>query len=294
MNFGQLMTAMITPFTNEGKLDLKGTIDLIDHLYQTGTDTIVINGTTAEVPTLTNEEKRTMLETAIQHAEGKMKVIAGVGSNNTASSIELAKEAAQLGADGIMVVAPYYNKPSQEGLYQHMLQIADSVSLPVMLYNVPGRTGVDMSIETTIRLATHPNIFAIKEASANLDKVSALIHQAPADFIVYSGDDSLTLPMLAVGAAGVVSVASHIIGSEMKQMIQAFEAGQTKQAAAHHSKLFPVMHAMFMAPNPAPVKAALQAYGLPSGGVRLPLIELTDMEKSVLQPIIEPFVPQTT
>ncbi|GAF14429.1 dihydrodipicolinate synthase [Bacillus sp. JCM 19045] len=294
MNFGQLMTAMITPFTNDGKLDITGTMNLIDHLYETGTDTLVINGTTAEVPTLTNEEKRSMLQTAIQHASGKMKVIAGVGSNNTALSVELAQEAYQLGADGIMVVAPYYNKPSQEGLYQHMMQVADATPLPVMLYNVPGRTGVDMSIETTLRFATHSNVFAIKEASADVDKISALIHQAPADFLVYSGDDSLTLPILAVGGAGVVSVASHIVGSEMKQMIAAFESGQIKQAAAQHSKLFPVMQAMFMAPSPAPVKAALEAYGLPSGAVRLPLLALTDVEKSVLQPIIAPFVPQTT
>ncbi|WP_054711975.1 4-hydroxy-tetrahydrodipicolinate synthase [Bacillus sp. JCM 19041] len=293
MNFGQIVTAMIAPFSEDGSLDLQATTTLIDHLHHNHTDTLVVNGTTGEAPVLTAEEKKQLLQTAIAHSKGRMNVIAGVGSNNTQQSIELAKEAEALGADGIMVVVPYYNKPSQEGIYQHMVQIADAVSLPVMLYNVPGRTGVDMSVETTLRLATHRNVFAIKEASGSMDKVSAIIRQSPPHFSVYSGDDSLTLPMLSLGAKGVVSVASHIIGTEMKQMISAFESGDVKLAASMQSELFPVMQALFMAPNPTPVKAALKTFGIPCGGVRLPLVPLTELENSALQSVISPFVPHS-
>ncbi|MFS0786731.1 4-hydroxy-tetrahydrodipicolinate synthase [Shouchella sp. 1P09AA] len=294
MHFGQLLTAMITPFSRDGSIDKEGTYSLIQHLANTGTDTLVINGTTAEAPVLTAAERKEMLALAIQAADKRMNVIAGVGSNNTTHSIEMAKEAEALGADGIMVVTPYYNKPSQEGIYQHMLQVATAVSLPVMLYNVPGRTGANMSVETTIRLSLVPNIVALKEASGDVDKVTEIVAQTADHFLVYSGDDSLTLPMMAVGATGVVSVASHIVGSEMKEMMTALTSGNLKHAQTIHHSLYPIMTGLFMAPNPTAVKAALTAFQLPAGSVRLPLIPLTDDEETRLYHLLEPFLPQTT
>ncbi|RQW20412.1 4-hydroxy-tetrahydrodipicolinate synthase [Bacillus sp. C1-1] len=294
MHFGQLLTAMITPFSQDGSIDKEGTFSLIQHLASTGTDTLVVNGTTAESPVLTASERKDMLKLAIQASTKQMKVIAGVGSNSTAHTIELAKEAEALGADGIMVVTPYYNKPSQEGIYQHMLQVATAVSLPVMLYNVPGRTGADMSVETAIRLSLIPNIVALKEASGDVDKVTEIVSQTTDHFQVYSGDDSLTLPMMAVGATGVVSVASHIVGLEMKEMMQALHDGEFQHAKTIHQRIYPVMKGLFMAPNPTAVKAALTAFNLPAGSVRLPLIPLTDEENHALHVLLQPFLPQTT
>ncbi|XOQ16194.1 MAG: 4-hydroxy-tetrahydrodipicolinate synthase [Shouchella clausii] len=295
MDFGYLMTAMVTPFTNENALDVNGIRTLINHLAKNGTDTVVIHGTTGEAPTLTLEEKQTLLSVAVEEAvNANIKVIAGIGANSTQQAVQMAQAAEQTGADGLMVVVPYYNKPSQEGIYQHIAQVAQSTPLPVMLYNVPGRTGADMSAETALRLAAIDQVFAIKEASGNIDKVTEILRLAPEGFSVYSGDDSLTLPMMAVGAKGVVSVASHIVGREMKQMIDAFATGELQLAASIHHKLFPVMKAMFMAPSPAPVKEALARYRLPGGGVRLPLIGLNEAESIELEAVLEPFLPITS
>ncbi|AST97741.1 4-hydroxy-tetrahydrodipicolinate synthase [Shouchella clausii] len=295
MDFGYLMTAMVTPFTNENALDVNGIRTLINHLAKNGTDTVVIHGTTGEAPTLTLEEKQTLLSVAVEEAaNANIKVIAGIGANSTEQAVQMAQAAEQTGADGLMVVVPYYNKPSQEGIYQHIAQVAQSTPLPVMLYNVPGRTGADMSAETALRLAAINQVFAIKEASGNIDKVTEILRLAPEGFSVYSGDDSLTLPMMAVGARGVVSVASHIVGREMKQMIDAFASGELQLAASIHHKLFPVMKAMFMAPSPAPVKTALARYQLPGGGVRLPLIGLNEAESIELEAVLEPFLPITS
>ncbi|WMM31856.1 4-hydroxy-tetrahydrodipicolinate synthase [Shouchella clausii] len=292
MDFGYLMTAMVTPFTNENALDVNGIRTLIHHLANNGTDTVVIHGTTGEAPTLTLEEKQTLLSVAVEEAaNANIKVIAGIGANSTQQAVQMAQLAEQTGADGLMVVVPYYNKPSQEGIYQHIAQVAQSTPLPVLLYNVPGRTGADMSAETALRLAEIDQVFAIKEASGNIDKVTEILRLAPEGFSVYSGDDSLTLPMMAVGAKGVVSVASHIVGREMKQMIDAFASGELQLAASIHHKLFPVMKAMFMAPSPAPVKTALARYRLPGGGVRLPLIGLNEAENMELAAVLEPFLP---
>ncbi|ALA55164.1 4-hydroxy-tetrahydrodipicolinate synthase [Shouchella clausii] len=292
MDFGYLMTAMVTPFTNENALDVNGIRTLIHHLANNGTDTVVIHGTTGEAPTLTLEEKQTLLSVAVEEAaNANIKVIAGIGANSTQQAVQMAQLAEQTGADGLMVVVPYYNKPSQEGIYQHIAQVAQSTPLPVLLYNVPGRTGADMSAETALRLAEIDQVFAIKEASGNIDKVTEILRLAPEGFSVYSGDDSLTLPMMAVGAKGVVSVASHIVGREMKQMIDAFASGELQLAASIHHKLFPVMKAMFMAPSPAPVKEALARYRLPGGGVRLPLIGLNEAENMELAAVLEPFLP---
>ncbi|MFP7284690.1 4-hydroxy-tetrahydrodipicolinate synthase [Shouchella clausii] len=295
MDFGYLMTAMVTPFTNENALDVNGIRTLINHLAKNGTDTVVIHGTTGEAPTLTLEEKQTLLSVAVEEAaNANIKVIAGIGANSTEQAVQMAQAAEQTGADGLMVVVPYYNKPSQEGIYQHIAQVAQSTPLPVMLYNVPGRTGADMSAETALRLAAINQVFAIKEASGNIDKVTEILRLAPEGFSVYSGDDSLTLPMMAVGAKGVVSVASHIVGCEMKQMIDAFATGELQLAASIHHKLFPVMKAMFMAPSPAPVKEALARYQLPGGRVRLPLIGLNEAESIELEAVLEPFLPITS
>lgn len=200
----------------------------------------------------------------------------------------MTKAAEQLGVEAIMLVVPYYNKPSQEGMYAHFKAIAESTSLPVMLYNIPGRSAVNMSVETTLRLAQIPNIVATKEASADLEAMSEIIENAPEGFSLYSGDDSLTLPILSIGGTGVVSVASHIVGNEMQQMVRNFQAGQVTAAAMQHRQLLPVMKKLFMAPNPTPVKAALEMKGFKVGQVRLPLVPLTNEQQQELQSVIHP------
>ncbi|WP_121612337.1 4-hydroxy-tetrahydrodipicolinate synthase [Mesobacillus foraminis] len=286
-NFGQLLTAMVTPFDELGEIDFHATKHLINHLIQTGTEGLVVAGTTGESPTLTSEEKLDLFKFVVEVVDGRVPVIAGTGSNNTRASIALTKAAEATGVDGIMLVAPYYNKPSQEGLYQHFKAIADSTSLPVMLYNIPGRSSVGISAETTIRLSEIKNITSIKEASGNLDAMSEIISRTPDDFTLYSGDDGLTLPVLSIGGTGVISVASHVLGSEMLDMIKLFKAGNVQEAAAAHRALLPRMRALFTAPSPSPVKAALNLTGVPVGGVRLPMIPLTDDQTRELQEALQ-------
>lgn len=286
MNFGQLLTAMVTPFDQNGEIDFNATRNLVDYLIENGTDGIVVAGTTGESPTLTSEEKVALFQFVVDVVNGRVPVIAGTGSNNTRASISLTKQAEEAGVDGIMLVAPYYNKPSQEGMYQHFKAIAESVSLPIMIYNIPGRCVVNISVETIVRLSQLPNIVAVKEASGNLDAMAEIISQTPSDFSLYSGDDGLALPVLAIGGTGVVSVASHVIGNEMKEMIHQFKNGQVQEAASAHRRLLPIMKALFTAPNPAPVKAALNINGVNVGGLRLPLLPLSDEEKSALQAVL--------
>lgn len=286
MNFGQLLTAMVTPFDQNGEIDFNATRNLVDYLIENGTDGIVVAGTTGESPTLSSEEKVALFQFVVNVVNGRVPVIAGTGSNNTRASISLTKQAEEAGVDGIMLVAPYYNKPSQEGMYQHFKAIAESTSLPIMIYNIPGRCAVNISAETIVRLSQLPNIVAVKEASGNLDAMAEIISQTPSDFSLYSGDDGLTLPVLAIGGTGVVSVASHVIGNEMKDMIQLFKNGQVQEAASAHRRLLPIMKALFTAPNPAPVKAALNINGVNVGGLRLPLLPLSDEEKSALQAVL--------
>ncbi|MEK4564934.1 4-hydroxy-tetrahydrodipicolinate synthase [Alkalihalobacillus sp. FSL R5-0424] len=288
MNFGKVITAMITPFNEFGQVDVEATERLIEHLIENGSDALVVGGTTGESPTLTTEEKKLVFKTTVKAVNGRVPVIAGTGSNNTQASIDLTNEAATIGVDAVMLVAPYYNRPSQEGLYQHFKTIAESTNLPVMLYNVPGRSAITIDVETTLRLAQIPNIVSMKEASEDLDAMALLIDQAPAGFTVYSGDDSLTLPVLAIGGAGVVSVASHIFGKEMQQMATLFEAGKVQAAARMHRQLLPGMKALFAAPNPVPVKAALQMYHIKTGSVRLPLLPLTAEQEQSLRDTLEP------
>mgnify|MGYP001770572864 FL=1 len=287
VQFGNVVTAMVTPFDRKGNLDLAKTTELVNYLLDNGTDALVVAGTTGESPTLTTEEKVALFRHVVSVVNGRVPVIAGTGTNNTRASIELTKRAEEAGVDAVMLVAPYYNKPNQEGLYQHFKVIAESTPLPVMLYNVPGRTSVNLAPETVIRLAAIPNIVAVKEAGGNLEAMAEIIERTPDDFQLYSGDDSLTLPVLAIGGAGVVSVASHIIGNEMQQMIRAFQAGDHQAAAALHRKWLPLMKGLFAAPSPVPVKTALQLRGLDVGSVRLPLVPLTEQERNELSRLLD-------
>jgi 4-hydroxy-tetrahydrodipicolinate synthase len=286
MNFGQVLTAMVTPFDQQGEVDYNATRTLVNYLIANGTDGLVVAGTTGESPTLTTEEKVSLFKFVVDVTAGRVPVIAGTGSNNTRASISLTKQAEEAGVDGIMLVTPYYNKPSQEGLFQHFKAIAEATSLPIMLYNIPGRSAVNMSAETIIRLSEITNIVAVKEASGNLDAIADIISHTPSDFTIYSGDDGLTLPVLAVGGAGVVSVAAHVIGNEMQELVTLFKHGRVQEAASLHRRLLPLMKALFAAPNPSPVKAALNLQGVQVGGVRLPLLPLNDEERSTLQQVL--------
>lgn len=286
VDFGRLLTAMVTPFDEQGKIDWKKAEKLIDHLLETGTDTLVVSGTTGESPVLSKEEKIELFRFVTAYTAGRAKVIAGTGSNDTYSSIALTKEAEKTGVHGIMLVAPYYNKPNQEGLYQHFKAIAESTTLPVMIYNVPGRTAVNIAVDTIVRLAQIPNVFAVKEASGDLSQMAYIIEKTPADFILYSGDDKVTLPVLAIGGKGVVSVASHVIGREMKEMMELFNAGQLEEAAKLHRKLLPVFEGLFFAPSPVPVKTALNMKGVDVGPMRLPLVPLNEREEEFLRTLL--------
>lgn len=270
--FGRVLTAMITPFNQSGAVDYESVRRLASHLVSHGTDTIVVCGTTGESPTLSWSEEYELFQVVKAAISGRGKVIAGTGSNSTREAIAATQKAAELGLDGTLQVVPYYNKPPQAGLHAHFSAIAKAVpDLPIMLYNVPGRTGQNLEASTVAKLAEIPNIVAIKEASGNLDQVSEICRLTPADFDVYSGDDSLTLPMLAVGAVGVVSVASHLVGESLQQMIQAYETGQVLVARDVHLKLLPLCKALFATTNPILIKAALELQGWSVGACRLPL-----------------------
>ncbi|MFC4557177.1 4-hydroxy-tetrahydrodipicolinate synthase [Virgibacillus kekensis] len=286
MNFGRILTAMVTPFGDNGKIDFEKTTELIEHLLKNGTEGLVVAGTTGESPTLSTDEKVDLMKHVVKTVNNRVPVIAGTGSNNTAASIHLTKEAEACGVDAVMLVAPYYNKPNQKGLYEHFAAIAAETKLPVMLYNIPGRSVVKMTADTIIALSNIENIVSVKEATGDFDQASEIIEKTSDDFSVYCGDDGLTLPLLSVGADGVVSVASHVIGNEMQRMVKAFEDGNVKEAARLHRKLLPVMNGLFAAPSPSPVKAALNMKDIEVGGVRLPLIPLTNDEKHTLKGLL--------
>jgi 4-hydroxy-tetrahydrodipicolinate synthase len=275
---------MITPFHQDGGVDYAVAESLAVHLAKSGSDTLVVCGTTGESPTLSWDEEYQLFQVVQQAVAGKAKVIAGTGSNSTAEAIAATQKADKLGLDGTLQVVPYYNKPPQEGLYQHFREIAkSSPDLPLILYNVPGRTGQNLLPTTVARLAEIPNVVAIKEASGNLDQVSQIRRSTPKEFKIYSGDDSLTLPMLAVGAQGVISVASHLVGEQLQQMIQAFEQGQIEIATQIHLRLFPLFKVLFQSTNPIPVKAALRLQGWQVGMTRLPLADDYTTLNQVLQ-----------
>ncbi|HHZ17005.1 MAG TPA: 4-hydroxy-tetrahydrodipicolinate synthase [Peptococcaceae bacterium] len=279
----RLVTAMITPFKNDLSVDYEGAQKLALQLIEDGNEGIVVSGTTGESPNLTMQEKLDLYK-AVKEAVGpEAWVIAGTGSNCTRDSVSLTEEASKLGVDGVMLVAPYYNKPSQEGLYQHFKTVASATDLPVIVYNVPGRTSANILPDTVARLAADvPNIIAIKEACGNMDQVTALKNAVPENFFVYSGDDSMTLPMLAVGCYGIISVVAHIAAADMRRMIEAYLMGDVQLASQLHLKLFPLIKAMFLTTNPVPVKKALELLGRPSGKVRLPLVEATVAETQAI------------
>lgn len=287
--FGRVLTAMITPFNADGSVNYSMAEALADHLAHHGTDTLVICGTTGESPSLTWSEEYDLFLAVKQAVAGKVKVIAGTGSNSTSEAIAATQKADKIGLDGSLQVVPYYNKPPQEGLYHHFRAIAESTpDLPLMLYNIPGRTGQNLLPETVARLAKIPSIVAIKEASGNLDQVSQIRGTTPSDFTIYSGDDSLTLPMLAVGGQGIVSVASHLVGDQLQQMIQAFEIGQWQTALQIHLRLFPLFKALFITTNPIPLKAALDLQGWDVGSSRLPLCDATPELAEALRSVMTP------
>lgn len=276
VKFGKVLTAMITPFKEDGTVNYEVAEKLAFWLAEHGTDTIVVCGTTGESPTLTWDEEYQLFQVVKKGTAGKAKVMAGTGSNSTTEAIVATQKAAGLGLDGSLQVVPYYNKPPQTGLYEHFKAIAlNSPDLPIMLYNVPGRTSCNLEAETVAKLAEIPNIVAIKEASGNLDLASQIRCLTPPEFSIYSGDDSLTLPILAVGGSGVVSVASHLVGEQLQQMIQAFENGKVGEATKIHLELFDLFKALFATTNPIPIKTALKLIGWEVGSYRLPLCEPT-------------------
>lgn len=287
---GEIITAMVTPFNKDREVDYSKVEELAKYLIHNGSDSILVAGTTGESPTLTHEEELEILSTVQRAVANKAKVIFGAGSNSTQTAVEMSKKAEKEGADAILSVVPYYNKPSQVGMIAHFSAIAEATKLPIILYNIPGRTGVNMAPETVAELANkYSNIVAIKQSFGDMDAVSELRALCPEDFMIYSGDDSLTLPMLSLGAYGVVSVASHVFGNEIKTMIHNFKTGNFNVAKNMHMKLFPVFKKLFMAPNPVPVKSVLTKRGIIEEYVRLPLVELTDLQKKELYDVIEIF-----
>ncbi|HEV2440295.1 MAG TPA: 4-hydroxy-tetrahydrodipicolinate synthase [bacterium] len=290
-DFGRVITAMVTPMDKSLAVDYAKAAALATRLADAGSDGFVVCGTTGESPTLSDDEKIRMFHTVREAVGGRAAVIAGTGTYDTAHSIHLTKEAEQAGCDGVLLVNPYYNKPSQEGLYRHFRAIAESTRLPVMLYNIQSRTSVNCEPATIGRLAEVPNIVAVKESSGNLDQMSQIRKLTPPSFRLYSGDDSLILPLLAVGGHGVVSVAAHVAAREIKEMILAFEAGDVRKAQALHLRLFPLFKVLFITTNPTPVKAALAMTGFDAGGLRLPMIEVTAQERQQISAVLKDLAP---
>ncbi len=281
--FGKILTAMVTPFTENGDLDYELAIKLSNYLFENGSDGIVLCGTTGESPTLSWAEQHDLFVAVRGSLDATCKVIVGTGSNCTSEAVEATKKAYASGADGALVVVPYYNKPPQEGLYKHFSSIANSAKdLPLMLYNIPGRTGCNLLPDTVKKLMDFSNILSIKAASGRIEEVTELRAICGSELSVYSGDDSLLLPMLSVGAVGVVSVASHLVGLQLKEMIHSFQSGEVSNALAIHEKLQPLFKALFMTTNPIPIKAALELSGWDVGNPRSPLSPLTnDMKKQL-------------
>ena len=282
-NAGEVITAMVTNIKEKREVDYEKVEILAHQLINTGSDAILVTGTTGESPTLTHEEEIEILCSAKRAVAGKGKVIMGTGSNSTETAVMMAKKAEKEGADAILSVVPYYNKPSQSGLIEHFSAVAEAVELPVILYNIPSRTGINMAAETVKTLARkYQNIVALKQSCGDMDAITDLKMNCPNDFTIYSGDDSLTLPMLSLGAYGVISVASHLFGKEIKSMIRNFKTGDVMTAKNMHQKLYPIFKKLFMAPNPVPVKAALAYKEVIEDYVRRPLVELTKAEKTEL------------
>ena len=273
--FGNILTAMVTPFKKNGEVDYSLAVKLANHIIDNGSDGIVLCGTTGESPTLTWDEQHELFIVIKNSLKSKAKILVGTGSNSTSEAVNATQKAFESGADGALVVAPYYNKPPQDGLYEHFKAVANAApNLPIMLYNIPGRTGCNLLPETVKKLMEFPNIVSIKAASGRIEEVTELRAECGSEFAIYSGDDSLLLPMLSVGAVGVVSVASHIVGLQLKDMISNFQNGNVLKALDIHEKLQPLFKALFETTNPIPIKAALEQLGWEVGSPRLPLVNL--------------------
>jgi 4-hydroxy-tetrahydrodipicolinate synthase len=280
--FGRLLTAMVTPFTADGSLDLDGAARVAAHLVdEQGNDALVVNGTTGESPTTTDAEKERLIRAVVEAVGDRARVVAGVGTNDTRHTIELAAAAEKAGANGLLVVTPYYNKPPQSGLLRHFTAVADATGLPVMLYDIPGRSGVPIATETLVKLAEHGRIVAVKDAKGDLTATSWVTSRS--DLAVYSGEDALTLPALAVGGVGLVGTSTHFTGALTKQMIEAYDAGDLAAALTLHRRLLPLFTGIFRTQGTILVKAGLAAKGLPAGPVRPPLVDATPDEIAQLR-----------
>ena len=285
---GEVVTAMVTPMKKSGEIDYNKAEELAKYLIANGSETLLVAGTTGESPTLTHEEELELLSTVKRASANKAKIIMNTGSNSTETAAKMTKLAQKEEVDAVLSVVPYYNKPSQNGMIEHFSAVAEASDLPVILYNIPSRTGVNMLPATVAYLADkYSNIVAIKQSCPDMDLISEMKIQCPADFAIYSGDDSLTLPMMALGVHGVISVASHLFGAELKSMIRNFKTGEVTAAKNMHKTLFPVFRKLFMAPNPVPVKAALAHAGLIEDYVRLPLVQLDDAQKAELFAVVD-------
>lgn len=286
--WGRVITAMVTPFDSKLDVDFGQAAKLARRLVESGSDAVLVGGTTGESPTLTENEKVKLIEAVLDAVGDRAPVLAGTGNYSTASSVAMTKKAEALGVDGIMLVAPYYNKPPQSGLIEHFRTVAAATRLPVMIYNVPGRTSVNIAPETMGRMAEVENIVALKEAGGSADQAAEMVRAVRGKVRVYSGDDSLTLPMMAVGAYGVVSVASHVAGPQVAEMVRAFAEGRAARATELHQKLLPIFKGLFLTTNPIPVKAALRLQGCDVGGLRLPLVEATpDQVTAIRKAMVE-------
>ena len=280
--FGRLLTAMVTPFTTDGQLDLAGAQRLATHLVdEQRHDGLVISGTTGESATTTDEEKERLLRAVVEAVGDRATVVAGAGTNDTAHTVHLARAAEKAGADGLLLVTPYYNRPPAAGVLAHFRTAADATGLPVMLYDIPARTGTAIGTENLVRLAEHPRVVAVKDALGDLEATSWVL--ARTDLAYYSGDDKVTLPLLSVGAVGVVGVPTHVVGSRTKDMIEAYERGDVAGALALHRALLPVFSGFFRTQGVILAKAALRLAGLPAGPVRLPLVDATEAELATLR-----------
>lgn len=284
---GRLITAMATPFDEKGAVNFRRVEELVEHLIKNGSDGIVVHGTTGESPTLTHEEEYELYKAVKKASAGRASVIAGTGSNSTETTVKSTKRAQEIGCDAALLVVPYYNKPSQEGLYRHFRSVADNSDIPLILYNIPGRTGINMAPETIARLSKIKNFIGVKDAAGDVNQTSSTKMLCGDDFTIWSGDDSLTLPMMSVGAYGVISVASHLVGKEIKAMIEAFASGNAKKAREIHIKLMPIFKVLFVTSNPSPLKYALKLTGLDCGGTRLPLVEPSDSEKEQISKVMK-------
>ena len=275
--FGRLLTAMVTPFNADGSINYEAGADFADWLLANGSDGLVVEGSTGEAATMDMDEKIKFMQTIVARVNGRAKIVAGAGTNCTASTIDLVKKMEACGVDGVLVVGPYYNKPTQEGYYQHFAAVAKATKLPIIVYNVPGRTGGNIAPETVARLAADfSNIVAIKEAAGNVAQTVELYRVLPEDFSIYSGDDGLILPFLSVGACGLISVLANVNGNILQQLMQAYSEGRVKDAADLNKVMVPLAKAMFVESNPIPIKAAVtKVTGIEAGAPRLPLTPIS-------------------